>query len=57
MLSWVEPQLIVEKDYIYDNILPDIINEFKNIYIVKTPLKKLNCIREIFLLIQSLNSL
>ena len=54
MLSWVEPQLIVDKDYIYDNILPDIINEFKKIYKVKTPLKKLKCIREIFLLIQSL---
>ena len=54
MLSWVEPQLIVEKPYIYDNILPDILNQFKQIHIVKTPLKKLKCIRRIFELIQSL---
>ena len=54
MLSWVEPHLIVDKEYIYDNILPDIINQFKQIFIVKTPLKKLKCIREIFELIQSL---
>jgi hypothetical protein len=54
MLSWVEPQLIVEKEYIYDNILPDIINEFQKIHKVKTPLKKVKCIRQIFVLIQSL---
>ena len=54
MLSWVEPQLIVDKEYIYDNILPDIINKFKKINKVKAPLKKLKCIREIFILIQSL---
>ena len=54
MLTWVEPQIIVEKEYIYDNILPDILNQFKQIHIVKTPLKKLKCIREIFELIQSL---
>ena len=54
MLSWVEPQLIVEKEYIYDNILPDIINEFQKINKVKTPLKKIKCIRQIFVLIQSL---
>ena len=54
MLSWVEPHLVVEKEYIYDNILPDILNQFNKIVKVKTPLKKLKCIREIFELIQSL---
>ena len=54
MLSWVEPHLIVDKEYIYDNLLPDIINQFNLIFKVKTPLKKLKCIREIFELIQSL---
>ena len=54
MLSWVQPQLIVEKDYIYDNILPDILDRIRQIQVVKTPLKKLKCIREIFELIQSL---
>ena len=54
MLSWVEPQLIVEKEYIYDNILPDIVNEFTKINKVKTPLKKMKCMREIFVLIESL---
>ena len=54
MLSWVEPQLIVDKEYIYDNILPDILNQFNQINIVKTPYKKQKCIREIFNLIHSL---
>ena len=54
MLSWVEPQIIVEKDYIYDNILPDILNEFNQIHKVKTPLKKIKCMRKIFVLIESL---
>ena len=54
MLSWVEPQLIVDKDYIYDNILPDILNQIKQIQKVKTPLKKLKCIKQIIELIQSL---
>ena len=53
-LEWVEPQLIVEKEYIYDNILPDILNQFNQINNVKTPLKKLKCFREIFNLIHSL---
>ena len=54
MLSWVEPQLIVDNEYIYDNILPDILNQFNQINIVKTPYKKQKCIREIFNLIHSL---
>ena len=49
LLSWVEPNLIVEgKDYyIYDTLMPDILNEFKKINIEKTPNKKLNCIKKI----------
>ena len=38
-LSWVEPQLIIDKEYIFDNMLPDILNEFKQIHITKSPLK------------------
>ena len=39
MLSWVEPKLIVYKDYIYDNLLPDILNEFKKFIKLKLHLK------------------
>ena len=53
-LSWIEPCSLVEKDYIYDNILPDILNEIKNINIVKTPYKKFICIKKIFQYIISL---
>ena len=53
-LSWVEPQIIINKDYILDNILPDIINEFKKINIMKTPDKKLNCMRKIIEYIKNL---
>lgn len=52
--SWIEPNLIVDKEYIYDNILPDILNQIKQIQKVKTPLKKLKCIKQIIELIQSL---
>ena len=49
ILSWVEPNLILEeKDYyIFDNILPDILNEFKKINISKTPYMKLKCMKKI----------
>ena len=49
LLSWVEPNLIVEgkEYYIYDTLMPDILNEFKKINIEKTPNKKLNCIKKI----------
>ena len=53
-LSWVEPQLIIKKDYIFDNVLPDILNEFKQINIVKNPFKKLNSIRKIMEYVNSL---
>ena len=53
-LSWVDPYLIIEKDYILDNLLPDILNEFKKISEVKTPYKKLNCLNNILALIINL---
>ena len=53
-LSWIEPCSLVEKDYIYDNILPDILNEIKHIEIVKTPYKKYSCIKKILEYIISL---
>ena len=53
-LAWVEPQLILNKDYIFDNILPDILNEFKQINIFKNPFQKLNCIKKIMVYIESL---
>ena len=55
-LSWVEPNLIVDgKDYyIYDIILPDILNEFIKINVSKTPYKKFECIKRIIQYIISL---
>ena len=52
--SWVEPNTILGKDYILDNMLPDILNEFEQINIVKSPYTKLNCIKKILNLIESL---
>ena len=46
-LSWVEPNYFVKEDYIYDSLLPDILNEFKLINISKTPYQKLKCIKKI----------
>jgi len=46
-LSWVDPYTIIKKDYIYDNILPDILNEFEKINIMKSPYQKLKCIERI----------
>ena len=43
-----------EKDYIYDTLLPDIINEFKQINIVKTPYRKYNYILKIMEYVNSL---
>ena len=39
-LSWVEPNLLLNKDYIFDNMLPDILNEFSQINIIKSPFQK-----------------
>ena len=48
-LSWVEPNLILDKKdyYIFDSILPDILNEFKKINLSKTPYTKLKCMKKI----------
>ena len=46
-LSWVEPNIIIEKDYILDHMLPDILNEFAQLKKVKTPYKKLDCLKNI----------
>ena len=53
-LSWVEFQSLINKDYIFDNILPEILDEFNKINISKTPYKKLNNIRKIMEYIESL---
>ena len=48
-LSWVDPHSIIEKDYILDNLLPDILNEFDKIRKAKTPYKKLECLNNIII--------
>ena len=53
-LSSNEPKLIIGKDYIFDIMLPDILNEFNQINIVKNPFKQLECIHNIFKYIESL---
>ena len=40
-LSWVDPYILVKKDYIYDNLLPEILNEFEKINNLKSPYQKL----------------
>lgn len=52
--SWIEPHHIEAKDYIYDNILPDILNEFQLMNISKTPLKKYKCLKKIIYYIRNL---
>ena len=53
-LSWVDPYSIVEKDYIYDTLMPDISNEFRQINIAKTPYRKYSYILKIKKYIESL---
>ena len=53
-LSETEPKLIIGKDYIFDIMLPDILNEFNQIHIEKSPYKKLECINNIFNYIKKL---
>ena len=53
-LSWIEPQRIIKKDYIFDIMLPDILNEFEKIENVRTPYKKLECINNIIHYIENL---
>ena len=52
--SWIEPHHIEAKDYIYDVILPDILNEFQQIYISKTPLKKYKNLKKIIYYIKNI---
>ena len=47
LLSANESFLKSDKDYIYDSMMPDILNEFGKINIAKTPNQKLNCIKKI----------
>ena len=49
-----DPKLIIGKDYIFDIMLPDILNEVNKIHIEKNPYKKLECINNIFNYIESL---
>ena len=53
-LCWVEPKLFIEKDYIFHIMLPDILNEFKQLNIVKSPHQKVKCIKSIMGLIEKL---
>ena len=53
-LSEIEPKSIINKDYIFDIMLPDILNEFKQIDIVRTPYTKLECINKVFEYIENL---
>ena len=46
-LSWIDPHILLNKEYIFDNILPEIINEFNQINILKTPYQKLKSIKKI----------
>ena len=52
--SWIEPKMLLDNKYIYDNILPDILNQFKLIHQVKNPFKMVKCIDTIFELIHNL---
>ena len=54
MLSWVEPNSIINKDYIYETSLPDIIHEFQNVNTARTPQKKFNSIQKILDLVKNL---
>ena len=50
-LSWVEPNMIIPGDTthdVLDNILPDILDEFKKLNKANSPYIKLKCIKKIF---------
>ena len=53
-LSSIDPRQLLNKDYIFDNTLPDILNEFTQIKKNKSPYKKLNNIKKIMEYIESL---
>ena len=54
-LSWTEPKHFINKktNYVYDSFLPDVIALFKQINEEKTPKKKMDCIKNIFMLINN----
>ena len=53
-LSWVEPNTLLNKDYIYETSLPDILHQFQNLNTARTPQKKFECIKKILELINNL---
>ena len=55
MLSWTEPKHFINKktNYVYDSFLPDVIAHFRQIHQEKTPAKKMECVKNIFMLINS----
>jgi hypothetical protein len=53
-LSWIEPNLIINKDYIYETSLPDIMHQFQNVTLARTPQKKFSYIQKILELINNL---
>lgn len=55
MLSWTEPKHFINKktNYVYDSFLPDVIAHFRQIHQEKTPMKKMECVKNIFMLINS----
>ena len=56
-LSWVEPSMIIKGDTTLDaldNILPDILLEFKNLNLANSPYNKFACIKKIFELISKI---
>ena len=54
MLSWVEPNSIISKDYIYETSLPDIIHEFQNVNKARTPQKKFDSTLKILELVKNI---
>ena len=54
MLSWIEPHMIINKDYIYETSLIDIIHQFQNVTSARTPQKKFGFIKKILELINNL---
>ena len=54
MLSWIEPNLIINKDYIYETSLPDIIHQFQNVNAARTPHKKFSFIQKILELMNNI---
>lgn len=55
LLSWAEPKYFINKktNYVYDSFLPDVISHFKQIHKERTPRKKMECIKNIFVLINN----